>query len=424
MHLSKSIFTILILVLLSGCGAPKILNVSEPLKFSQLSMSQMESAIVAAAKKTGWKLTKDKNGHFSALLRKNDYVAKVSISFSPNLYSIDYVDSQNLEHEGDTIHKAYNGWVNNLSRHIKSNIRKIENGTFQKKETSSISKLYGSIVTALATDNDSSADSSSKKENSKKLTTEEATSMFTFRESNQIKQNDFALVIGVSKYRSSPGVEFADNSALAFSELAQKTFGIPKENVMLLIDDEASSGSIKSSLHLLKELADTDSTIYFYYAGHGLPSRSGETYILPYDMSAAAVEVETQLQIDNIYKVLGESKAKKIFVVLDSCFSGKDTKGELLYEGVAPIFKVKKVEPKKRMTVFSAGGPEEFANDFKEQKHRMFTYFLIDAINSGSTVSEEIYNNTKTNVKRASLQKGLVYKQVPRISGEKKNNLY
>ena len=234
-----------------------------------------------------------------------------------------------------------------------------------------------------------------------------------------IKNPDsFALVIGINQYKQNTQVEFADLSALAFEELAINTLGIPKENVITLLNDDATSGQLKAKIELVKELADSNGNLYVYFAGHGVPGKDGNTYILPNDMSADSIHLEPNLQLNNIYSKLAKSNAKNVFVFMDSCFSGKDDEGELLYKGVAPILK-RNTENSidNKLTVLTAGGANDFANDYNEKKQRLFSYFLIQELASGKTDLNEIYSSIKNNIKRTSLMKGIGYKQVPEISG-------
>ncbi len=230
--------------------------------------------------------------------------------------------------------------------------------------------------------------------------------------------NSFALVIGINKYQLNSSVEYADVSALAFEKLAHKTFGIPKENIITLLNEHATSGQIKAKIELVKELAEKSGNIYVYFAGHGVPGKNGESYLLPTDMSADAIHLENNLKLDNIYKTLSASHARNVFVFMDSCFSGKDDQGALLYKGVAPVLKVKKNGlPSSKLTVLTAGQASDFANDYEAKKQRLFSYYLIKELASGKTDLNDVYNKIKRKVKRTSLMKGLGYKQIPQMYG-------
>ena len=264
-----------------------------------------------------------------------------------------------------------------------------------------------------------------KAQKSERALRELVTNTFKFPAAARSGSADIALIIGIADYDANPDVVHADNSAYAFKELARRTLGIPKENILMLLNDEATSGKIKSRIALAKELAESNGNIYFYYAGHGVPAKDGNTYLLPYDMRADEIHMEPNLMMDSIYSTLESSQAENIFVFADTCFSGKDDSGNLLYEGVAPVLKVKKTSSlNNKTTLLSAGGPTDFANDYTKKKQRMFTYFLIKSIINGDKDIGRIYEKLRKNVKRASLHKGLGYKQVPQLIGNKHRELY
>jgi len=253
----------------------------------------------------------------------------------------------------------------------------------------------------------------------------EVPDVYTFSKKSKVNENSFALIIGINKYMQNTPVEYADVSALAFKKLAHKTFGVPSENIITLLNHDASSGQIKAKLELIKELSEKEGNIYLYFAGHGVPGKDGSTYLLPSDMSADAIHLESNLKLDTIYESLAHSAAKDVFVFMDSCFSGKDDKGSLLYKGVAPVLKTKKVDLKsKKLTVFTAGQSTDFANDYKEKRQRLFSYYLISELASGETNLHAIYANVKKRVKRISLMKGLGYKQIPQMYGNSKKRLH
>ena len=249
----------------------------------------------------------------------------------------------------------------------------------------------------------------------------EVRSQYILSETDEPRPDSYALVIGIRDYRQNPDVPYADLSAMAFAELLHTTYGLPQQNIILLLNGDASSGQIKAKVALLKELASPKGDIYLYYAGHGVPGKNGDAYILPADMSADAIAFEPSLKLSSLYHSLAEAKAKHVFAFMDSCFSGKDDSGKLLYKGVAPVLKVKKTAvDKKKLTVLTAGKSTDFANALDEKKQRLFTYYLIKELSGGDTDLQKIYPRLEAKVRSASLSKGVGYKQVPQLYGDPK----
>jgi hypothetical protein len=49
-------------------------------------------------------------------------MAVVDVNYTPQTYSITYKDSSNLGYDGQSIHKNYNGWVQNLDKAIRAQL--------------------------------------------------------------------------------------------------------------------------------------------------------------------------------------------------------------------------------------------------------------------------------------------------------------
>ncbi|EDZ63437.1 protein containing Peptidase C14, caspase catalytic domain [Sulfurimonas gotlandica GD1] len=363
-------------------------------------MEDVTKAIQAGAFQKGWTTRVVKPGEIEAEIVIKNYMAKVKINYDTTNYSISYMDSKNLKYDGTKVHRTYNSWVANLKKNIDARLA-LDNSNAQ-------------IGTPLAVNGNHKAKNGSS-----------SGYPYTFKKSVKEKEDSFALVIGISRYQQNTPVEYADTSALAFAELANKTFGIPKQNIITLVNDEATSGQLKAKIELLKELADKRGNIYIYFAGHGVPGKDGSTYMLPYDMTADGIHLEPSLKLDNIYAKLSTLNVKNVFVFMDSCFSGKDDKGGLLYRGVAPVLKSKKtVIDADNITIITAGQSTDFANDYRDKGQRMFSYYLIKELSDGETNLNKIYPEIKSSVKRSSLMKGIGYKQVPQIYGNKSVLLY
>jgi hypothetical protein len=107
-------------VLLTGCRTAPIYNVSDAAIPSgkQLSMKEVESAIMRAGEKLGWAMRPVKPGEIEGRLALRTHVAVVSIPYTQKSYSIVYKNSDNLNYDGSQIHSNYNGWVTNLERRI------------------------------------------------------------------------------------------------------------------------------------------------------------------------------------------------------------------------------------------------------------------------------------------------------------------
>jgi hypothetical protein len=144
----------------------------------------------------------------------------------------------------------------------------------------------------------------------------------------RVVKNRFALIIGNEDYgkfqtglQSDQNVLFARNDAQVFREYAVKTLGVLDKHAFMLID--ATRGQMSREIERITELAKLtpNAEIIFYYAGHGLPDmETHESYLVPVDVAAA--NLDDGIKLKDLYAKLASSKASKITVFLDACFSG------------------------------------------------------------------------------------------------------
>jgi hypothetical protein len=113
-----------LLLLLAGCRSAPVLDVvSAPVTTTKpVSINQMESAIIGGETGPGWRMMPQGPGQIEGVLSLRDHRAVVTVNYDTKSYSIKYKDSSNLNYDGKSIHKNYNGWVENLDKAIRSNL--------------------------------------------------------------------------------------------------------------------------------------------------------------------------------------------------------------------------------------------------------------------------------------------------------------
>ena len=241
------------------------------------------------------------------------------------------------------------------------------------------------------------------------------------QDAKKVKKNPkaYAVIFGIEDYMLESNVNYSQNSAMAFMQYSSKLLGVPDDNIWAFVGNKTSSGFIKSQWNDFLSMIEPGATVYFYYSGHGVPGTDGEAYILPSDTSAEVATNDKTFMLKNIYKNLSKTKAKKVVAFVDSCFSGKDDKGSLLFDGVAPVLKVKKTTfDKSKMTIFTAGSSKNFSNQYKEKKQRLFSYFLMKGIAKGKTNTKELFAYVRKNVANKSRKLGVAYMQIPQLLGK------
>lgn len=115
------------LLLFSGCSRKtEVFNVNNNALTAteKATIQDVGNAIIRAGVGLGWSMKKVKDGEIQGTIALRSHTATISITYDMKEYSIKYVDSTNLDYNptNNTIHKNYNGWIQNLNKAIQSQI--------------------------------------------------------------------------------------------------------------------------------------------------------------------------------------------------------------------------------------------------------------------------------------------------------------
>lgn len=221
---------------------------------------------------------------------------------------------------------------------------------------------------------------------------------------NKKNTNTFAVIIANEKYQSVASVPYAINDGNIFREYCVKTLGIPEKQVKYLPD--ATGNQIKAQVNWLQNICEVfeDAQVIFYYAGHGIPDESSRTaYLLPVD--GIGTDISTGYKLDDLYASLGNIPTKNVTVFMDACFSGSKREQGMLASARGVAIKARSGMPQGNMVVFSAAQGDETAYPNNEEKHGMFTYFLLKKLQEtkGDVTLYELGEYIKTNVSQQSI---------------------
>ena len=230
----------------------------------------------------------------------------------------------------------------------------------------------------------------------------------------------YALVIGISDYAEAADVPYAARSAQTFAHVLRKALGAQAENVALLTNAEATSGRLRGRLRATLARLGRQDRLVVYYAGHGVPDRA-DSYLLAQDAVPGSY-MEPDLRLSALYKQIAASSVGHALVFIDACFSGRADRDTMIFPGIAPA----RLQPRPglvvsdRISVLSAGGSEEFANQDETRGHRLFGYYLMRALldQGGRRLTmATLHDQVREEVLRASLRLGPEFRQEPELHG-------
>ncbi len=221
--------------------------------------------------------------------------------------------------------------------------------------------------------------------------------------------NTFAFIIGNEDYSlgGSANVSYAANDALVFKQYCHKTLGIPEANIKCYTNQ--TLGLMRRAIRLMKQTANVnnkkDCRIIFYYSGHGIPNEATkDAFLVPVD--ADGRYTEDCYSLNELYRELGSLPVKKVYAFLDACFSGAQRGDGMLMAARGMALVPKKENPQgSNMVIFSAATGDETAYPYKDKKHGMFTYYLLNMLyrTKGSCNIGELGSYIEKKVKEKSI---------------------
>lgn len=202
------------------------------------------------------------------------------------------------------------------------------------------------------------------------------------------RPDDFALVIGIEEYQSVPKADYGARDAKTVRRHLE-ALGFPSRNIISLTGPEATGSKLRSYLEEWLPLnVKATSTLFVYYSGHGAPDvKSGDAYLVPWDGDPKFLK-STALPLTKLYSDLSKTKAKRVIVALDACFSGAGGRS-VLAKGARPLIaKIADTAPTSgNMTVLAAASGDEITGSLDEQGHGMFTYYLLKGLEADPKAS-------------------------------------
>lgn len=221
----------------------------------------------------------------------------------------------------------------------------------------------------------------------------------------KVSEKTFALIIANEEYEMASHVANATNDGLAFKEYCIKTFGMKDSQIKYV--PNATVGKMKKGINEIKNIAKAyngDINLLVFYAGHGIPDNATrDAYLMPVD--ADGTDMEVCFSLKKFYAEIDAMGVNQAVVFMDACFSGSQRDGDMIVAARGVSIKPKEEKPKGKTIVFSATSGEETAFSYDEQKHGLFTYFLLKKLqeSKGKTNLGELADYIQKNVGQQSI---------------------
>ena len=232
----------------------------------------------------------------------------------------------------------------------------------------------------------------------------------------------WAVVIGISQYKTVRSLKYADKDALAFRDYLTRNVGVTPNHMTVLINEQATLFNLKRSLGTeLKRKAGPKDTVIIYYAGHGAPETDAsspdgdgmEKYLIPYDADPQDLYT-TGLPMREVETIFHRLSAERVIFITDSCYSGA-TAGRTFSTAarratLSDGFLTRLSKGKGRV-VLTASRAGEVSEERDDLGHGVFTYYLLEGLQGkadmdgdGLITVDEAYSYLSTHVPQATGQ--------------------
>ena len=232
----------------------------------------------------------------------------------------------------------------------------------------------------------------------------------------------WAVVIGISQYKTVRPLKYADKDALAFHDYLIKNVGIKHDHMTLLTNEQATLINLKRSLGTeLKRNAGPKDTVIIYYAGHGAPEPDAsspdgdglEKYLIPYDADAQDL-YSTGLPMREVETIFHRLSAERVIFITDSCYSGATAGRTFSTAGHRANLSdgfLNRLSKGKGRVVLTASRAGEVSEERDNLGHGVFTYYLLEGLRGKADVDgdglvtvDEAYSYLSSKVPQATGQ--------------------
>jgi formylglycine-generating enzyme required for sulfatase activity len=204
-----------------------------------------------------------------------------------------------------------------------------------------------------------------------------------------------ALIIGINRFQDGKirELSYCRSDADGLTALVADRRYTPFDRVeaTTLLDREATKERVRAALEDLGRTSDPQDTVIVYFSSHGIQQDQGEAYWVLHDShvdmgayksNRLRVDPETALVQSEITRLLNGIRAKRLLVLVDSCFSA----ATVISYPRGKSFKSRKVKNPfdsfkgEGRVVITASEGKQMAAELPQLGHGAFTYFLLEGL--------------------------------------------
>lgn len=203
--------------------------------------------------------------------------------------------------------------------------------------------------------------------------------------------NLYVLAIGIDEYlNSNYNLNYATTDAEALTDEVESKAGSIFSNIELnyIENEEATKKEIVQEIEAIQSEARPQDMFVFYYAGHGVMSEGtqsapGDFYLALHNVTQLYGQnqmlKERGLSATELRDAFNSIEAQKQLIILDACQSGGAVE-TFAMRGAAEEKAMIQLARSTGMTLLASTGTEQFATEFEQLGHGVFTYAILEGM--------------------------------------------
>jgi uncharacterized caspase-like protein len=206
---------------------------------------------------------------------------------------------------------------------------------------------------------------------------------------------DWALVVGIDRYQSLPGLTGAVKGARLLAQKLVKDFGFKESNIIELYDDDATRSNVLNAFDKLTDQQNISKNdrVFIFFAGHAVTKPVGGKdvgFLMPTD-GVMEKFFGTAISTDQLQVIEQASPAKQVFFCMDACYGGTIfTRGlGLVLPKETESGSSQAYTAKQSRSALTAGSKDEEVTDIADQGIDAFTYYLLQGLSGAADVNAD-----------------------------------
>ncbi len=203
----------------------------------------------------------------------------------------------------------------------------------------------------------------------------------------------YVIAVGINKYKNTKyNLNYAYVDASSFVNKIKKVSNKIFSDIVIesVYNENATRNGIAKAFDRVQKLSSPNDVCIFYYAGHGVINsevKDAEYYLVPTDVTTLYGDEDLlkakAVSTTQLKKWLTGIKAQKQLILLDACHSGGAV-STLAARGAPEEKAIFQLARSSGTVLISASESQQFAVEFNQLGHGVFTYALLKALDGNA----------------------------------------